>query len=88
MLAFSQAFYEALADGDPVEFAVQRARRDVVSTPPEGDAAAFGTITVTTTSSGELRLLTRTIGAGRESRSDLIRSRSGVDQHTDSRLAR
>jgi hypothetical protein len=87
VLAFSQPFYEALANGDPVEFAVQRARRDVGTTPPANDAAAFGTITVTTTSSGELRLLTRSIGAGRDSRSDSQRTRSGTEQQADTRLS-
>jgi hypothetical protein len=88
VLTFCQPFYDALADGDPVEFAVQKARRAVVSTPPAGDAAAFGTITVTTTSSGELRLLTRTASSGREVPTQSTRARSETDQQTAGRLSR
>ncbi len=75
LIGFNQRFYAALATGDAVEFAVQKARRGMRTAPPEMDFTAFGTVTVTTTRSGELRLLTKSAGLGKESFADVAGAR-------------
>jgi hypothetical protein len=70
MMAFNQRFYRALMEGEAVEFAVQKARAGMAEQPPDLDYTAFGTFNVTTTRSGELRLVTRNLSAGRDARPD------------------
>jgi hypothetical protein len=76
ILGFSQRFYTAIAAGDAVEFAVQKARARMRASPPDLDYTAFGTVTVTTTEAGELRLLTRATNLVRDSSSDRVGARS------------
>jgi hypothetical protein len=55
---FNERFYEFLASGESVEAAVQRGRSQLLEQPPYGDSTAFGTVSVTTTLAGNLRLVT------------------------------
>ncbi len=64
---FTSRFYAALQAGESVEVAAQRARRGLLKAPPDMDYSAFGGVTVTTTHSGDLRLLTANHPAGRGS---------------------
>lgn len=64
---FTSRFYAALQRGEPVEVAVQEARRGLLKAPPDMDYSAFGGVTVTTTRAGDLRLLTANRSGGRGS---------------------
>jgi hypothetical protein len=59
---FNERFYEALAGGESVEVAVTHGREQLLSQPPYDDSTAFGTVSVTTTVSGDLRLVTPAAG--------------------------
>jgi hypothetical protein len=61
---FCTPFYASIHQGDSVEMAVQNARNQVQIDPPDSphggkDYAAFGAISVATTSTGHVRILTR-----------------------------
>lgn len=73
---FGTAFYERLAAGEPVEAAAQRARRSLLDSPPQLDYTAFGTVTVTTTRDGDLRLVSPAPAATGVSRGGLPGVRS------------
>lgn len=65
---FAARFYDELAAGRSVEVAVQLARKSMLDSPPQLDYTAFGTVTVTTTRDGDVRLVTpapAATGAGR-----------------------
>lgn len=57
VIGFDTKFYERLAAGDAVEVATQQGRRSLLESPPELDYTAYGTVTVTTTRDGDLRLV-------------------------------
>jgi hypothetical protein len=61
---FAGRFYAALGTGEPVEVAVQQARRSLAESPPYLDYMAFGTVTVTTTRDGDVRLVLPGAGGG------------------------
>lgn len=55
--SFNRAFYKALAEGETVEGATQKARRDMRTDKPLGDATAFGSFALYTGPAAGMRLL-------------------------------
>jgi hypothetical protein len=76
--SFNERFYGALADGESVELAVTRGREELLSSPPYEDSTAFGTVSVTTTHSGDLRLVTAPVPRSNQDLSSGIAGRPAV----------
>lgn len=85
VVTFGSSFYRALGRGESVERAVQLGRIQLAAAPPQlrgstdADAAAFGSVSVTTTQTGDVRLLTAASG-GDLSTSISERTPSGLGQ--------
>ena len=89
---FNSAFYEELGKGQSVEEAVQRGRRRLKDNPPNSDYTAFGSVSVTTTRTGDVRLLTREQRApvkkvGPSPGSGVSRGRPDEDRGAETRAA-
>jgi hypothetical protein len=54
---FNAALYRVLADGEPIEVAVQRARTEVAGNQFLGDAAGFGSFTLVTGPKSDMRIV-------------------------------
>jgi hypothetical protein len=72
VMVLNENFYEALRTGESVEVAVQLSRKAFSNTPPGGDFAAFGGISVTTSRDGHVQLLKRLPDRAPGTRSSLV----------------